>query len=239
MSTLPAAQGSPVVVYPDSDGEPMSDNTEQFDLITLLKWNIDALVPDFVGGDLLWYPVEGDPKTRAAPDVLVAFGRPKGRRGSYRTWDEGGVVPQVVVEIWSPRNRFPDRVAKYVFYNRHGVEEFISYDPDTHELAAWVRRGADLEPVSTEGGWTSPRLGVTFSVVDGELVAVGPDGRRFADHGEDRAGRIEAEARAEAAAKRAEAEAQRAEAEAQRADAEAKRAAALAEMLRKLGVDPG
>ena len=49
----------------------------------------------FVAGDLLWYPVEGDPKTRMAPDTMVAFGRPKGYRGSYKQWVEGGSRPIV------------------------------------------------------------------------------------------------------------------------------------------------
>jgi hypothetical protein len=37
--------------------------------------------------DLLWYPVRGQPRLRMAPDVLVALGRPKGYRGSYRQWE--------------------------------------------------------------------------------------------------------------------------------------------------------
>ena len=68
----------PYVHYPDCDGEPMSDNTEQWEWMVTLKGNLDACLPDFVASDLLWYPVEGDNKTRMAPDVMVAFGRPKG-----------------------------------------------------------------------------------------------------------------------------------------------------------------
>jgi hypothetical protein len=30
------------VHYPDSDGEPMSDNTIQFDWISILKWNAEV-----------------------------------------------------------------------------------------------------------------------------------------------------------------------------------------------------
>jgi Uma2 family endonuclease len=76
------------IVYPDSDGKPMADNTRQFRWITTIKSNLDWLFANnddvFVAGDLLWYPVEGDNKTRQAPDVMVAFGRPKGERGSYQ-----------------------------------------------------------------------------------------------------------------------------------------------------------
>ena len=59
----------------------------------------------FVAGDLLWYPVEGKPSIRTAPDVMVVFGRPKGDRGSYKQWEEDGIAPQVVFEVLSPGNR--------------------------------------------------------------------------------------------------------------------------------------
>ncbi len=59
----------------------------------------------FVAGNLLWYAVEGEPTIRTAPDVMVAFGRPKGRRGSYKQWEEANIAPQVVFEILSPGNR--------------------------------------------------------------------------------------------------------------------------------------
>jgi hypothetical protein len=53
-----------------------------------IKENLELVFADnpevFVAGDLLWYPVEGNNKLRIAPDVMVAFGRPKGDRGSPR-----------------------------------------------------------------------------------------------------------------------------------------------------------
>ena len=65
------------VIYPDSDGKPMADNTKQFRWIATIVGGLDALFADdpdvFVAGDLLWYPVEGDNKTRTAPDALVAL----------------------------------------------------------------------------------------------------------------------------------------------------------------------
>ncbi len=86
-STSPA---SPEIVYPDSDGKPMADNTLQFRWILVIEQNIDWLFVDdpnvFVAGDLLWYPVEGNNTLTAAPDTMVVFGRPKGYRGSYQQW---------------------------------------------------------------------------------------------------------------------------------------------------------
>src|SRR6266545_225356 len=112
MSTLTPPRAARAVVYPDSDGQPMSDNTLQFQWIVTIQGGLDALFADrpdvFVAGDLLWYPVEGEPSIRAAPDALVAFDRPKGYRGSYRQWEEGNVPPQVVFEVLSPGNRVPE-----------------------------------------------------------------------------------------------------------------------------------
>jgi len=75
------------IIYPQSDGKPMADNTTQFRWIVTIQGGLDALFRDnpdiFVAGDLLWYPVEGHPEISTAPDVMVAFGRPKGDRGSY------------------------------------------------------------------------------------------------------------------------------------------------------------
>src|SRR4051795_2534945 len=119
---------SKTIDYPDSDGLPMSDNTLQFQWITTLVGGLEALFRDdpnvFVAGDLLWYPVEGDNVTRSAPDAMVAFGRPKGYRGSYKQWVEGGIAPQVVFEILSPGNRAGRMVRKFRFYERFGVEEY-------------------------------------------------------------------------------------------------------------------
>jgi len=67
---------------------PMAENTEQYTKLTTIKGNIEYLFkPDpnvFIAGDLFWYPVEGHNDIVYAPDVLVAFGRPKGKRGSYK-----------------------------------------------------------------------------------------------------------------------------------------------------------
>jgi Uma2 family endonuclease len=173
-------------VYPESDGEPMAENTRQFEYITTVKGGLDAQFRDdpnvFVAGDLFWYPVEGEPNTRAAPDVMVAFGRPKGHRGSYLQWQEGGIAPQVVFEIWSPGNRYGEMTRKFDFFQRYGVEEYYLFDPQTGDLCGWLRKGDRLDEISDMAGWMSPRLHVRFEVVDGELLLHGPDGTKFASY---------------------------------------------------------
>ena len=109
MSTTARPTAPEEIEYPDSDGEPMAENTLQWEWIVAIKAGLDTVFLDnpdvFVASDLFWYPVEGDNTTRLAPDVMVAFGRPKGRRGSYMQWREEGIAPQVVVEVLSPGNR--------------------------------------------------------------------------------------------------------------------------------------
>ena len=72
----------PEVIYPDSDGQPVANNTIQFGWIVEIKQNLDWLFADdpnvFVAGDLFWYPVEGRNKIVNAPDVMLVLGRPKG-----------------------------------------------------------------------------------------------------------------------------------------------------------------
>lgn len=60
------------LTYPNSDGQPIADNTKQFEWIVVIKKNLsliyadnpDVFVLEFVLGDLLWYPVEGNNKIR-------------------------------------------------------------------------------------------------------------------------------------------------------------------------------
>ncbi len=172
------------IIYPDSDGLPMADNTKQFRWITTIHGNLDWLFRDeplvFVAGDLLWYPVEGNPKYRVAPDVMVVFGRPKGDRGSYKQWQEDNIAPQVVFEILSPGNTEGEMDRKLQIYARCGVEEYYIYDPDRYILKGYQRsEDLYLERIDEMTGWTSPLLGINFQLNGTELQLTHPDGRIF------------------------------------------------------------
>ncbi len=68
MNTATSSQPRSKIVYPETDGEPMAENTLQFQWIVTIKEGLEAVFLDqpdvFVAGDLFWYPVEGDPTTR-------------------------------------------------------------------------------------------------------------------------------------------------------------------------------
>ncbi|MDJ0616342.1 MAG: Uma2 family endonuclease [Calothrix sp. MO_192.B10] len=228
-------QDSNAVIYPDSDGKPMADNTKQFRWIVVIQQNLEWLFADnpnvFVAGDLLWYPVEGDNKTRVAPDVMVAFGRPKGDRGSYKQWEEENIPPQVVFEILSPGNTKGEMNRKLLFYDRFGVEEYYLYNPDNNELNGWVRREGFLDVVELMEDWVSPQLQIKFDLSTDGLQIFRPDGQRFFSY-------VEIAQQVESERQRAESERQRAESERQRADTAEDKAKRYAEKLRKMGIDP-
>lgn len=202
----------------------MAENTKQYEWIVKIKGNLDVFLPTtFVAGDLFWYPVEGDPHTRVAPDVLVAPGRPKGDRGSYMQWVEGGIPPKVVFEIWPPSIRFPGQAQKLRFYERHGVEEFYSWDPDLFVFAAFIRQNGSLELVAATGEFVSPLLGIRFVVGD-DLQVFKPDGSPFLTFAELAAARVEVERQLDVATRER--------------DAAVQRAASLLAQLRAAGITP-
>lgn len=215
----------PQLLYPDSDGKPMADNTVQYRWIVRLVTNLKHLFKEqtvFVAGDLLWYPkqVTTPPVPVQAPDVMVVLGRPDGERGSYKQWEEGNIAPQVVFEILSPRNTAREMLNKQLFYREHGVLEMFFYDPDSFDFWGLVRSGLehDFAPVTALNfPWTSPTLGIRFEMFDDGLAVFYPDGEPFKDPNE----LFEERARAQQERDRAQQERDRAFAK-----------------LRELGIDP-
>ncbi len=208
--------GETELVYPETDGKPMAENTIQQEWIITLITGLNALVPDFVAGDLFWYPVEGRPAVVQAPDAFVAFGRPKGHRRSYRQWEEGGIAPQVVFEVLSPSNTLAEMTKKFIFYDLHGVEEYYILDPEGRSWIGYTRVDGRLADVPSMDGWVSPRLKIRFGYEGSEPAVWGPSGARFRTVTEIVADELSAQARAEA---------------------ERARADALAARLRELGVE--
>jgi Putative restriction endonuclease len=212
----------------------MAENTLQFMYIVMIQGGIDALFRGdmnvFVAGDLFWYPVEGNNGIRTAPDTMVVFGRPKGHRRSYRQWEENGIPPQVVFEVWSPGNPL-DMVRLIRFYEQYGVEEVYVFDPESGDLIGYRREGPELREIPQMAGWVSPRLGIRFEVVDRELRLYGPDGSRFATY-------LELAEQRDRQKQEADRRKQEADRQKQEADRARERADRLAAQLRAAGIEP-
>ena len=256
MSTLISTPTRSGVVYPESDGQPIAENTLQFRWIVTIKEGLEVVFRDrqdvFIAGDLFWYPVEGDPKIRVAPDVMIVFGRPKRHRRSYLQWEEGGIAPQVIFEILSPGNRTWEMEQKLLFYERYGVQEYYVYDPELIELSGWLREKDELREISPINGWTSQLLGIRFVLQPSTLEIFDPENHPFLTYLElvqqrdqiakelgqiaKELGQI-AEERDQIAEERDQIAEERDQIARQR-DAEGLRAERLAAQLRALGIEP-
>ncbi len=180
MASTPVKAHPSSVTYPDSDGKPMSDNTLQWDTISYIVNSLRSWYhhrPDvFVAGDLLWYYEEGNPKARIAPDGLVAFGRPPGYRGSYRQWDEGGICPQVVFEVLSPKNTRREMLEKYETYARLGCQEYYLIDPYDKRINGFEVVDGRSVHIADGLGRHSSRLGLDLQFDDEIFRFVDPSG---------------------------------------------------------------
>ena len=209
------------IIYPEHDGQPMSDNTKQFRWIVTIKENLELVFAHnpnvFIAGDLLWYPVEGNNAIRNTPDTMVVFGRPKRDRGSYRQWQEDNIPPQVVFEILSPGNRMGEMSRKLIFYEQYGVEEYYLYDPDKNDLTGWHREDDRLLLINEIDDWISPRLKIRFELQSHTMLIYRPDGSKFLSFTELDEQRRLAEQKAEMAEQKVD---------------------RLAAKLRELGIDP-
>jgi Uma2 family endonuclease len=237
MTTATQPHPPPEIEYPDSDGKPMSDHTLQYKWIVIIREGLEAQFTDdpdiFVAANLLWYAVEGEPTIRGAPDVLVAFGRPRGDRGSYKQWEEGGIAPQVVFEVRSPGNRPGEMKRKLEFYKQYGVEEYYLYDFTNGSLEGWRRRGRELKKIRRMAGHVSPLLGIRFEPRPGpdNLTIIGRNGQPFITP-QETLRRLAAEHQ------RAETAEHRAETAEHRAETAEHRAERYAAKLRELGIEP-
>ena len=155
--------------YPESDGEPLAENTLHLNWIFTIFNALNILFKDredvFVASDLLWYPIKGNKEARRAPDAMVVFGRPKRsfeKVKSYLQWEEEDIGAAVVFEVKSPSDTKLVLRDKFNFYLRYGVEEYYVCDPDTGRTRGWIRRDNKFLSIANMSAWTSPLLGMHF-----------------------------------------------------------------------------
>jgi Uma2 family endonuclease len=160
--------------YPESDGEPMAETDVHYRLMTDLRFELEQFFRDdadvYVSGNILLYYVEGNPKKRVAPDVLVARGVRKGDRREYKLLEEGH-APDVVFEVSSRQTWREDLNTKWRLYEDLGVKEYFIFDPEydylVEPLIAWRLESGRYEAVEVVEG------AVKSEVLDLELVDTG------------------------------------------------------------------
>jgi Uma2 family endonuclease len=230
------------VFYPDNDGIPMANNTVQFRWIVVIQQNLSWLFADhpnvFIAGDLFWYPIEGCNTIVVAPDILVAFGRPKGDRLSYKQWEENNTPPQVIFEIISPSNTPEEMDKKLLFFDRYGVEEYYIYDPKKNHLRCLLRNRQGLTQIPYVHNWISPRMKIRFDMSGTELQFYRPDGERFKSYAEIAQQLTEFQQQLDQTTQQLDQTTQQLDQTTQQLEQERQRSQALAERLRAMGIDP-
>jgi Uma2 family endonuclease len=183
------------------------------------------------------------------PDLFFVDHVQPGMRRAWLSWEEGGKLPDLIVEVLSPKTAKVDRTIKKDVYARHfRTREYFLCDLYTTTLEGYRLAGDLYQPIPPDrhGRLRSEVLDVWFGFWRGVQRKLDREWVRFFDAD----GRLiptsyeradEAEARLEAQLERVEAERQRAEAvearleaERQRAEAERRRAEAAEAELQRL-----
>jgi Uma2 family endonuclease len=249
---------------PDSDGEPMENERESFQ-IDVLREALDEYWHDrqdfyICGNMFLYYSTqqahqilaeEAEPaRPRRAfrgPDLFVVLHVDGSfRRQKWVVWEEEGRYPDVIFEFLSPSTRRADQTTKKTLYEQtFKTREYYWYDPfDPREFQGWqLHPGSGYQAMTPDTrGWIwSPALQLWLGRWDGTYRRDQTTWLRFYDP-EDRlvlTSQEIAEQRAETAEQRAETAEQRAAADRTRAEtAEAELTRLQAELARLRGEKP-
>ena len=130
------------VVYPDGDGQPMteSDATRDYLIyaVEVLRLHFESRRQVYVSGNLFIYYEEGNPRAVVSPDGFAMFGVSTRPRRSYKTWQENGKLPSFILAITSNTTKNKDEQDKPQLYQRLEVQEYFQYDPTADYLVPRV-----------------------------------------------------------------------------------------------------
>jgi Uma2 family endonuclease len=187
-----------------SDGEPMDDIRHPIQLG--LFWGLVHRVMKergrndyFVGGnnfvyystEQAWDVVKGRKYFRG-PDIFfvdrVAAPQAVAERGAWVAWEQGGRLPDLIIELLSPSTEHIERTDKMDLYARtFQTAEYYLYDFETRKLEGFRRTGDLYQPVepNSQGRFWSEQLGAEIGLwrgVYGDTAATWirlfqPDGR--------------------------------------------------------------
>jgi Uma2 family endonuclease len=105
------------------------------------------------------------------PDVFWVGGvDPHREREAWIAWEEGGRLPDVIVELLSPSTRHKDRTEKKDLYAQvFRTAEYFLHDPETGQLEGLRLAGWSYLPIEPDenGRFWSEQLGVSLGVWHG------------------------------------------------------------------------
>ncbi|MDL1896544.1 hypothetical protein FBQ82_09740 [Anaerolineae bacterium CFX7] len=192
--TIPTREPIAQIAFPDNlpveDGEPLETNWHRIQ-INLLVDLTNQLWYDrtdfFAGGNMFIYYSARQALSRdyRGPDFFVVKDvEPKNERQVWKTWEEDGRLPDLIVELLSPSTAETDLTTKWRLYERtFRTPEYFAYDPDPKELRGWhLRERQYQEIIPDERGWFwSDELGVWLGLWEGEYERVQATWLRYYD----------------------------------------------------------
>jgi Uma2 family endonuclease len=136
---------------PCEDGEPMEttfhDAQDALLKDTLIEaWEREGRRDFFVAGNAFVYFSEHQIRSNdfRGPDVFVVLDVERKARKCWVAWEEGGRLPDVVIEVTSPSTVHVDRGEKMRIYSQiWRTSAYFIFDPDTERLD-----GYQLDPVA-------------------------------------------------------------------------------------------
>ena len=128
---------APTLVYPESDGEPMAETPKHqqvmIDCMDIMRSHFRGLADVFIGGNMMLYYEEGNPRKSISPDVFMVRGVSKQELRTYKTWEQQPTL-DFVLEVASPSTYTRDFNEKMEIYAKIlKVKAYCIYDP-YHEI---------------------------------------------------------------------------------------------------------
>ena len=177
------------VVYPTGDGKPLGEDEshvrETLNCIQFLQFWFRHRPEVYVIGNNFVYWNEGVPKDRVSPDCYVVFDVPNRIRPSYKSWEEGGKLPDVVFEFTSRSTMRQDINRKFALYRDvWKAKEYFLFDPN-HEYLKPPLQGYRLidgkyTPIElNDNRLYSEQLGLDLVMLGAYLRFYDPIGQAF------------------------------------------------------------
>ena len=213
---------APTLVYPESDGEPMAETPRHqqvmIDCMDILRSHFHGFADVYIGGNMLLYYEEGNPRKSVSPDVFMVRGLSKKELRTYKTWEQPPTL-DFVLEVASPSTYRRDFNEKMEIYAKIlCVKEYCIYDP-YHEIDPYFVGFRLVGEVYEQIAYVNERLpsetlGLEVGERDGALRLYDPIKGEWLSTSQERVAAAEAHAAEESSARQeAESRAQYAEAE--------------------------
>jgi Uma2 family endonuclease len=126
--------------YPTSDAKALAETPihrqDLSDPTCMIDSHFKGQTDFYVSGNMFLYFESGNVKKCVAPDVFFLRGVLRGQdRDGYKTWEERGKGPALVIELTSRKTKTEDIKKEFSIYrNMLRVREYVLFDPWAESL---------------------------------------------------------------------------------------------------------